>query len=106
MEISLPTELVHILKQFCRQNDVTLYMVLLSAYAVLLMQYTDQQDICIGSPVSKRSRPELEQVIGYFVNIVVMRLRLTGEMRYSELASLTKKSRSKHLRIRTFLFPD
>ncbi|ASB52635.1 non-ribosomal peptide synthetase [Bacillus velezensis] len=91
LEISLPTELVHTLKQFCRQNDVTLYMVLLSAYAVLLMQYTDQQDICIGSPVSKRSRPELEQVIGYFVNIVVMRLRLTGEMRYSELASLTKK---------------
>lgn len=90
-EVALPPELVSKLHLICQSNGVTLYMVLLSAYSVLLSGYTDQQDICVGSPVSKRSNAELDRVIGYFVNVVVMRLSINRDMKYIDLISKTKK---------------
>ncbi|PPA87727.1 non-ribosomal peptide synthetase [Brevibacillus laterosporus] len=91
IEITLSPELVAELQSFCQVHGVTLYMVLLSAYSVLLSGYTEQQDICVLSPVSKRSTTELDHVIGYFVNVVAMRLSITRDMRYTDLISRTKK---------------
>ncbi|WP_139488136.1 non-ribosomal peptide synthetase [Brevibacillus dissolubilis] len=91
LELTLPSALVNELHQFCQQNGVTLYMVLLSAYSALLSGYTEQTDICVGSPVSNRSRVELDGVIGYFANLVVMRIGITRGMRYSDLMIKTRQ---------------
>ncbi|MEL7039187.1 MAG: condensation domain-containing protein [Cyanobacteria bacterium J06592_8] len=66
------------LKNLARQEDVTLFMVLLAALKTLLYRYTQQEDIVIGSTVANRNRPELENLIGLLVNNLVFRTNLSG----------------------------
>ncbi|GAB1540090.1 hypothetical protein NUACC21_27590 [Scytonema sp. NUACC21] len=73
------------LKQLNQQEDTTLFMSLLAAFNVLLYRYTDQEDILIGSPIANRSRPELEGMLGLFVNTLVFRNNLSGNPSFREL---------------------
>ena len=86
----LPADLTAALKALARRHDVTLYMVLLAAFQVLLMRHSGQEDIAVGSPVAGRNRPELEGLIGFFVNSLVMRGDLSGNPRFSELLARTR----------------
>ena len=61
------------LKRLAREEGATLYMVLLAAFNVLLHQYSGQDDIAIGTPIAGRRREELEGLLGYFVNYLVIR---------------------------------
>jgi amino acid adenylation domain-containing protein len=88
--LELQAELVASLKALARQHNATLYMVLLAAFQVLLMRYSGQEDIAVGSPVAGRNRPELEGLIGFFVNTLVMRGDLSGNPRFSELLAQTR----------------
>jgi natural product biosynthesis luciferase-like monooxygenase protein/amino acid adenylation domain-containing protein len=78
-------ELSQQLKALSLQEHVTLFVMLLSAFSVLLMRYTGQRDILIGSPIANRTRRELEDVIGFFVNTLVLRVDLSGNPRFQEL---------------------
>jgi amino acid adenylation domain-containing protein len=71
--------LTRALKELCRRERVTLFMTLLAAFQVLLHRYSGQEDIAVGVPVAGRSRHELEQLIGFFVNTVVLRGDLRGQ---------------------------
>ena len=73
------------LKELCREEQVTLFMALLAAFKVLLHRYTGQQSIVVGSPVAGRNRPELENIIGFFVNTIVMRTEITGNLSLRQL---------------------
>ena len=66
------------LKALARRENATLFMVLLAAFQVLLMRYSGQHDVAVGSPVAGRSRAELEGLIGYFVNTLVLRADLSS----------------------------
>ncbi|MFB6362817.1 amino acid adenylation domain-containing protein, partial [Paenibacillus elgii] len=68
-------ELAEKLTQFAAQRNTTLFMVLLSAYNVLLHKYSGQDDIVVGSPVAGRSHADLERIMGMFVNTLVLRNR-------------------------------
>jgi len=59
-----------------RQEHVTLLMLLFSAFAVVLQRYSGQRDLVIGTPLAGRSRPALEPLIGFFVNVLPLRLHL------------------------------
>lgn len=74
----IPAALSRELKTLSRQNDSTLYMALLAAFHVLLARYTGQTDIVVGTPIAGRQHPELEGLIGMFVNTLVMRAELAG----------------------------
>lgn len=63
----------------------TPFMVLLAIFQVLLYRYTGQDDIAVGCPIANRNRPELEQLIGFFVNPLVMRTDLSGNPTMREL---------------------
>ncbi|EHJ52051.1 non-ribosomal peptide synthetase [Streptococcus macacae] len=68
------------LKSLSTKTGTTLYMVLLTAYAILLNKYSFQEDFIIGTPVANRRRKELENLIGFFVNTLPIRIKLnTGE---------------------------
>ena len=54
-------------------------MTLLAAFQILLQQYTGQDDIVVGTPIAARDRPELEGLIGFFVNSLVLRTDLSGD---------------------------
>ena len=69
----LSPELTEALREFSRNEGVTLFQTLLAAFQVLLHRYSGQNDVCVGTPVANRNRPELERLIGFFVNTLVMR---------------------------------
>ena len=73
------------LTELAREHGVTLAMVLLAAYQALLSRYTGQEDLVVGSPIANRTRAEIEELIGFFVNSVVLRTDLTGNPTFSEL---------------------
>ena len=73
-----------------RRHGTTLYMTLLAGWAVLLSRLSGQQDVVIGSPVANRGRAEIENLIGFFVNTLALRLDLSGSPSVSQLLEQTK----------------
>lgn len=70
--------------QLARDTGATLYMVLLAAFSVVLSKYSGQTDLAIGSSNGTRSRTELEQIIGFFVNTQVLRVDTSGNPTFRE----------------------
>src|SRR4030095_15291896 len=66
-------------------EDVTLFMILLTSFYIVLDRYSGQDDILIGTPVANRSLPELENLIGVFINTLVLRTNLSGDLRFRDL---------------------
>lgn len=66
------------------REGVTLYTVLLSIYYVLLAKYTGESDIIVGTAAARRMRPELQSVVGMFVNMVPIRLRGQSGLRFDQ----------------------
>jgi amino acid adenylation domain-containing protein len=73
------------LKALSKRESATLFMVLLSAFKLLLHRYTGQHDIVVGSPVAGRTRAEVEGLIGFFINTLALRTDLSGDPTFSEL---------------------
>ncbi|OCW24104.1 condensation domain-containing protein [Pseudomonas sp. S3E12] len=80
------------LKQLAAANDATLFMVLATAFYVVLHQYSGQSDICIGVPVAGRGRLELEPVIGLFTNMLVIRTQIPVDETFAGLLKVVKKN--------------
>jgi len=91
-EFTLSAPLSAGLRQLSRQQDVTLFMTLLSAFQVLLSRYTGQTDICVGTPIANRTRPEIEPLIGFFVNTLVLRGDLSADPSFDELLVRTRQA--------------
>jgi amino acid adenylation domain-containing protein len=83
--VIIPASLSKALKQIARQEGVTLFMVFLAAFQILLYRYSNQEDISVGSAIAGRSRTELENLIGLFINILVLRTNLGGNPNFKEL---------------------
>ncbi|NBD17974.1 MAG: amino acid adenylation domain-containing protein [Cyanobacteria bacterium] len=77
--VKIPQSLVDALSRFSQQQGVTLFMTLLAALKALLYRYTGQSDLIVGSPVAGRDRAELEKLIGFFVNMLVLRTDASGD---------------------------
>jgi amino acid adenylation domain-containing protein len=81
----LSFDLTQALKTLSQQEGVTLYMTLLAAFKTLLYRYTGQDDIVVGTFSANRNRPELEGLIGYFLNTLVLRTDMSGTPSFREL---------------------
>ncbi|HEX3759107.1 MAG TPA: amino acid adenylation domain-containing protein [Kofleriaceae bacterium] len=84
-QVAIPRPLVDQLRARATETGTTLFMALVAGYAALLHRYSGDTDLLIGTPVANRSAPELEGLIGVFINTVVLRLDLTGEPSLGEL---------------------
>jgi amino acid adenylation domain-containing protein len=82
---NIPGELVANLQALSRRQNVTLYMTLLAAFKTLLHRYSGQTDIVIGGASANRTQIELEKLIGFFVNMLVLRTNFTGDPKFTEL---------------------
>ncbi|HEY0795432.1 MAG TPA: amino acid adenylation domain-containing protein [Acidisarcina sp.] len=80
------------LKSASRVHGVTLNMTMLAAFQVLLSRYSGQDDIVVGSPIANRNRSELEGLIGFFANTLVLRTRLDGDPAFSEVLRRVKET--------------
>lgn len=87
----LSSETSRAVLEFCRREGVTPYMVLLAAFQVLLARYSGQTDFAVGSPVANRNQPQTEALIGYFVNVVVLRASLSGDPSFRELVARVRQ---------------
>ena len=76
--LSLGEERTQQVNQFCEQYDMTPFMVLMGAYQILLSRYCHQDDVCVGIPIAGRNRAEIENLIGFFINGLVIRTKLDG----------------------------
>src|SRR5436305_11030189 len=79
------------LKDLSQQAGVTLFMTLLAAFQVLLMRYSGQQDIVVGSPIANRTREELEGLVGFFVNTLALRTDLSGNPSFLQLLARVRE---------------
>lgn len=77
--ITLPADLVARIKKTSSQERVTLFMTLLAGFNVVLNRYSGQTDLVVGSPVAGRDAAETEEIVGFFVNTLLMRTDLSGD---------------------------
>src|SRR5205807_4791694 len=73
------------LKDMGRREGITMFMTFLAAFQILLSRYSGQQDIVVGTPVTGRHHREVENLIGLFLNTLVMRLDLSGNPSVGEV---------------------
>jgi amino acid adenylation domain-containing protein/non-ribosomal peptide synthase protein (TIGR01720 family) len=82
---TLSVQATEALREIARGSGATLFMVLLAAFDTLLRRYTGQDDLLVGTPVANRGRPELELLIGLFINTLVLRTDTGGDPPFTEL---------------------
>ncbi|MEH2268243.1 MAG: amino acid adenylation domain-containing protein [Nostoc sp.] len=81
----LDDHLTQKIKSLSEKSGATLFMTLLTGFVILLSRYSNQQDILVGSPIANRNRSEIESLIGFFVNILVLRTDVSGNPSFWEL---------------------
>ena len=89
--IKLSAELTEKINSLRRAEGATLFMTLLVAFQMLLARYSGQTDISVGTPIAGRNKREIEGLIGFFVNTVVMRTDLSGQPSFREALRRAKK---------------
>ncbi|MEW6734729.1 MAG: amino acid adenylation domain-containing protein, partial [Acidobacteriota bacterium] len=87
----IPNTLSKELVALSRQENATLFIVLLAAFKTLLYRYTGQDDIILGVPNAGRNHHEIEGLIGFFINMLVIRTDLSGNPTFRELLSRVRK---------------
>ncbi|MFB4394864.1 MULTISPECIES: amino acid adenylation domain-containing protein, partial [unclassified Pseudomonas] len=90
LQLQLSAEQVQGLKALAGQAGTTLYSVLLAAFQVLLHRVSHSADLVVGADVAGRQRPELERLIGFFVNILPLRSRYSAQRRFGEHLAATR----------------
>src|SRR5262249_35546722 len=88
------------LADFCTQQHLTLFMVLLSALYTLLYRLTGKDDLIIGSPIAPRNSRELEPLLGFFVNTPALRARPPAEQAFRAFPRRGQSSRFARSRAR------
>lgn len=86
----LNKDLSNRLKALCKSEKTTLFMGLHAVFSLLLARYSNETDIVIGTPVANREQAEISELIGFFVNILVLRSDLSGNPSFLELLSQSK----------------
>ena len=81
----LPKSLLPLLKSLGHREQATLFMILEASFAVLLHRYTGQDDILVGTPISGRTHSETQQLIGCFLNTIVLRTRFEQQQTFRTL---------------------
>ncbi|MCW2917369.1 MAG: hypothetical protein JWN52_5437, partial [Actinomycetia bacterium] len=82
---NLPPESGAAVRDLAQKEGVTVFMVLLAAFAAVLARYSGQEEVLVGTPIAGRSRPEAEDLIGFFANTLALRADLGGEPTFREL---------------------
>ncbi len=90
--LELPAQLVAALRLLSRRQSASLYMTLLAAWKVLLARLTAEEDVLVGAPIANRNRAEVEGLIGFFLNTLLLRDDLSGNPPFGELLQRVRES--------------
>ncbi|AEI66882.1 non-ribosomal peptide synthetase [Corallococcus macrosporus] len=89
---TLPRSLHLALEALARQEGATLFMALLTGFQLLLSRYSGQPDFVVGTPIANRTHPQLEGLIGFFVNTLPLRANLHGNPSFRHLLHRVRDS--------------
>ncbi|MDE5121367.1 MAG: condensation domain-containing protein, partial [Trichodesmium sp. St19_bin1] len=90
--INIPAALTSKVKKLTQKQGTTLFMTLLAVFKVLLSRYSGQESIAVGTPIANRNRREIEGLIGFFVNSLVMYTDLGGNPSFTEVLNRVKQT--------------
>jgi amino acid adenylation domain-containing protein len=91
-KLQLDSKLTQQLKKLSQESGSTLFMTLLAGFAVLLSRYSGQTNLVIGSPIANRNRTEIEKLIGFFVNSLVLRFDLSQEPTFEDFLAQVRQT--------------
>ena len=90
--IALAADLTKVLKEFSRREDVTLFMTLVAGFQALLARYSGQDQIVVGTDVANRTTTEAETLMGFFINLLVLRTDFSGNPTFRELLKRVRRT--------------
>jgi hypothetical protein len=90
--IPLPKEVMDSVKTLSQQEEVTPFMLMLSAFNALLFRHSGQEHIVLGTDIANRTSAETERLIGFFINLLPMRTELAGDPTFRELVSRVREA--------------
>jgi len=88
----LSAALTQRLQKRALEEDSSLFMLLLAAFSALLGRYSGTEDLVVAAPVANRTRAELEELVGFFVNTLALRMDLGGDPRFRELVARVRQT--------------
>lgn len=91
LNVALPESLQVELHALSRREGATLFMTLLAVFSATLQHHTHQADLLIGTPIANRRQVEVQDLIGFFLNTLVLRLNLNGDPTFSELLARARE---------------
>ena len=91
LPLHLPAKLTEDLRRLGWAEGATPFMVLLTAFQTLLLRYTGQSDLAVGAPIAGRTRTETEDLVGCFINTLVLRTDLSGSPAFREALARTRR---------------
>ena len=92
LAIDLPKSLGDDLRALAQSTGCTMFMLTLAAFTALLHKYTGDDEIVIGTPISGRQQTELEKLVGFFLNTLAIRSKLSGDISFRELLTRLKQT--------------
>ncbi|KOV78015.1 hypothetical protein ADL03_40895 [Nocardia sp. NRRL S-836] len=92
LPMSLPADLVDGMRRLGEAEGATLYMVLATAWAVVLSRWADRADVVWGTAIAARTRTELEGLVGFFVNTLALRVDVRAPMTFRELLGRVRRT--------------
>ena len=88
----LPSELSRLMRKFVEQQEGSLFMLIVALVTVLLSRYTGLKDVAVASPVAGRNHPDLEDQIGFYINVLVLRNQLLPNQNFIEFFNNVKEN--------------
>jgi len=88
---TIPAEIASPIRSITHKHGATLFMTLLAAFKALMQRYTGQESIVLGAPIANRNRGEVEGLIGFFVNSLVLCTNLGGDPTFLELLTRVRR---------------
>lgn len=85
-------ELTEALREYSRGQNATLFMTLLAGFQLVLARYSGQHDVLVGSPIANRTRAELERLIGFFANTLVLRSAVSENVAFNDFLSQVRRT--------------
>ncbi|SON59511.1 Tyrocidine synthase 3 [Mycobacterium simulans] len=89
--VNWPAELQQRVARMAREHNVTSFMVVQAALAVVLSKITASPEVAVGFPIAGRPAPEVDELVGFFVNTLVLRVELAGDPSFAELLTRVRR---------------
>jgi len=92
VQVAVPPRVVEQLRRLARSEGATLYMVVLAAWQALLARYTGNDDVVVGTPVAGRMRGDVQELVGLFMNTLVLRADLSGDPTFRQAVGRVRET--------------